>query len=82
MLWECSKGHRWEATGNNIKLKNTWCPICSGSQRLSIDIMQEVARQRKKSYVTSSQTHRVYHRPIVPNSVPGGAVLGWWLSAV
>jgi len=52
MLWECSKGHRWEATGNNIKLKNTWCPICSGSQRLSIDIMQEVARQRKGEFLS------------------------------
>ena len=28
LLWECSQGHKWEATPNMIK-RGTWCPICS-----------------------------------------------------
>ena len=26
--WQCAKGHRWKATANNIKDKNSWCPRC------------------------------------------------------
>jgi hypothetical protein len=29
LLWQCSENHDpWEATPNNIKSKNSWCPIC------------------------------------------------------
>lgn len=27
MMWECSSGHKWEATPNNIK-RGSWCPTC------------------------------------------------------
>ena len=27
LIWECSKGHTWEATPANIK-KGSWCRIC------------------------------------------------------
>ncbi len=28
LLWECLKGHQWEATPNGIK-SGTWCPYCA-----------------------------------------------------
>ncbi len=28
LKWQCSEGHTWEATPNNIK-HDKWCPICS-----------------------------------------------------
>src|ERR1700748_2300192 len=43
--WECSEGHIWSASPNNIKT-GTWCPICGGTQPLSIEIMQQIAIQR------------------------------------
>lgn len=46
LVWECSKGHHWEATPKGIKYKGTWCPICGGSSRLSIEEMQEIAAIR------------------------------------
>lgn len=45
LLWECSKGDRWEATPNNV-LRGTWCGQCSGKTKLTIEQMQELARKR------------------------------------
>lgn len=46
-LWECSKGHQWETTFNEIKgsskHKATWCPYCSGKAKKTIEDMQELA---------------------------------------
>ena len=27
LKWECSRGHQWEATPNNIQ-QGRWCPLC------------------------------------------------------
>jgi hypothetical protein len=27
MKWECSQGHEWKATQNNVQ-RGTWCPCC------------------------------------------------------
>ena len=47
MLWQCENGHRWEATGNNIK-RGTWCKECSTRERgikrrTSIDYFKQYA---------------------------------------
>jgi len=47
LLWECSKGHQWEAVPYSIK-NGHWCPKCgiekrAAKQRLSIEDMQKVA---------------------------------------
>lgn len=55
LSWQCSVGHKWMATPGQIKgtsgRSGTWCPICAemrrgSSQRLSIEVMQELARAR------------------------------------
>ena len=36
MLWECDKGHQWRARFAAVKHK-TWCPVCCGSFKKSIE---------------------------------------------
>jgi len=43
--WECAKGHRWFAKPNNIKHR-TWCRICSNKEKLTIELMQKIAKQK------------------------------------
>ena len=45
LRWKCSEGHQWEATPNNV-LRGTWCRHCAGNARLTIEQMQELAKQR------------------------------------
>merc|ERR1739848_52916 len=28
LIWQCSKGHQWQANYSNVR-SGTWCPICS-----------------------------------------------------
>ncbi|MHA1784097.1 MAG: zinc-ribbon domain-containing protein [Candidatus Helarchaeota archaeon] len=44
LSWQCEKGHEWETTPHVIK-RGKWCPTCA-STRLTIEEMQELARQR------------------------------------
>jgi hypothetical protein len=45
LLWECKYGHQWEATPGHIKL-GTWCPECCGTKKLTIEEMQNLAKNR------------------------------------
>jgi len=29
--WQCSEGHKWEATPNKVKSRREWCPFCPDS---------------------------------------------------
>lgn len=43
--WRCEKGHEWHASPYNVRKRNaTWCPVCSGNVKKSIEEMQEMAR--------------------------------------
>jgi hypothetical protein len=47
LLWQCSEGHKWEATWNNVKNNNHWCKKCfiknNSFNRLDIKILQDLA---------------------------------------
>jgi len=45
LQWECTKGHRWEAFPDSV-LRGSWCAVCSGTMRLSLDDMQALAKER------------------------------------
>lgn len=45
LVWECEKGHRWEATPNSVR-RGTWCPHCAGRARLTIEEMRRLATER------------------------------------
>ena len=46
MLWRCSKGHEWYAALRSIKHHQSWCPTCAGVTKLSVEVAQEIAKQR------------------------------------
>jgi len=43
--WQCSKNHTWMAKPSNIKL-GKWCPVCAGNQKLNIEEMRSIAKER------------------------------------
>ena len=45
LLWECAKGHQWEARPNDIK-SGYWCPKCAGVAKLCIGEMEQIAIER------------------------------------
>ncbi len=56
--WECSKGHQWSATAHGVKNHSNWCPICNGKQKLNIEEMVRIAKERggyclSKKYVNT-----------------------------
>ena len=63
LLWECSRGHQWEATPGSIKNQKSWCNKCSYENRnktrlLGIDAMHKLAKNRggkcvSKRYINS-----------------------------
>lgn len=47
MKWECEFGHVWLSNIDNIKTKNSWCPICAKTQKLTIEEMIALAKSRQ-----------------------------------
>lgn len=45
LLWECKKGHQWEATFNNIS-RDHWCPRCNHGSEELIDL-QAKAKEKE-----------------------------------
>ena len=83
LTFECSKGHKWNATANSIKLKGSWCGTCAGTGRLNIEDMHQVANERggsclSKKYVNSRtklnwQCSEGHKWSAMPGSVRHGA---------
>jgi hypothetical protein len=42
LTWKCKEGHQWETTPAHIK-QGSWCPVCAGIQKGSIEEMQQIA---------------------------------------
>jgi hypothetical protein len=45
LRWRCGDGHEWLARPSSINA-GTWCPRCARNQRLKLEEMQEIAKQR------------------------------------
>ena len=63
LKWQCSKGHIWETIPNSI-LRGTWCKICAGKAKKTIEEMQAIAISRggkclSKNY-TNSRTNLIW----------------------
>jgi hypothetical protein len=43
--WKCAVGHEWLARAHSIRAGN-WCPVCAHNQRLRIEEMRQIARER------------------------------------
>lgn len=46
LKWKCEFGHTWMATSSAVCNHRTWCPICGGSFKLTIEQMHELAKQK------------------------------------
>ena len=52
LIWECSKGHRWNASFSSIQPrkssynKGSWCPICHGTPKKTIKEMKLIAKMK------------------------------------
>jgi len=45
LVWECEYSHQWEMRPNDIK-NGQWCSTCNGSHKLTIEEMNQIARER------------------------------------
>jgi hypothetical protein len=45
LVWECECGHQWEKRRNHVK-SGQWCLSCNGSHKLTIEEMDQIARER------------------------------------
>lgn len=50
LLWECDKGHQWNAPPASIK-RGSWCPVCghkkaAANKKLTIEEMNQLAMKR------------------------------------
>ncbi|WP_286230583.1 zinc-ribbon domain-containing protein [Neobacillus mesonae] len=60
LTWKCAKGHVWQAIPKSIYLHGTWCAVCKGVKKLTIEIMQEMAEKNNglclsKEYVNNNE---------------------------
>jgi hypothetical protein len=53
-LWQCSEGHTWEASYSEIKNHNRWCPHCAGTMKLTLEDMQNTAKDKDGSCLSSA----------------------------
>ena len=59
LLWECEYGHQWTASYSTIK-SGRWCKICAGKEIMTIEIMQNIAKERNgkclsNKYINANQ---------------------------
>ncbi len=58
MEWECSEGHRWMATGHNVKLHNTWCKTCSGNDEIGLEKLKQIAIEKRGLLLSTEYINR------------------------
>jgi hypothetical protein len=82
LLWECTKGHQWQATPDHIK-SGEWCPVCVGQVKGTIEGMQQIATQHggkclSKSYFDAMtklrwQCEKGHQWEAIPHSIRRGS---------
>ena len=51
--WKCAVGHEWLARAHSIRAGN-WCPVCAHNQRLRLEEMRQIARDRGGGCLSTS----------------------------
>jgi thiol-disulfide isomerase/thioredoxin len=54
LLWECSEGHKWKASWDNIKNKASWCPECARCSKLDISKLQQFANNKNGTLLSTN----------------------------
>ena len=53
LRWKCGVGHEWLVRPSSVKA-GSWCPVCAHNQRLKLEEMQEIAKERGGECLSSS----------------------------
>ncbi len=56
LLWECSRGHQWEASLAVIQ-KSNWCPYCNG-RKTNLKELQEYAKDKGGTCLSKEVTNK------------------------
>ncbi len=86
LSWQCGKGHKWSAVPGNVK-NGTWCPVCAGVVKKSIEEMQKLAHSRggeclSKKYVDALTNLKwKCDQGHVWQATPAGVSFGSWCAA-
>lgn len=62
LLWQCSRGHQWEARPADVKNAGSWCPECGAAQRGakqrdSMEDMRVLAGERGGQCLSATYEH-------------------------
>jgi len=51
--WECKHGHRWFQNSTTVTKAGTWCPVCAGNTKRSIEELKNIVESRGGKLITS-----------------------------
>ncbi len=57
LTWECSYGHQWDATPNNVKNHGSWCPHCK------VNVGEELVRAALEEAFSGKSFDRTRREP-------------------
>jgi hypothetical protein len=84
LQWQCAKGHIWEATSSNILHKKSWCPVCAGKKKKTIEDMYAFAKSKggkclSNEYINNStKLQWQCAKGHIWEATPGGIKKGTW----
>jgi hypothetical protein len=51
-LWKCKKKHKWLATANSVRSRNSWCPVCAGKPQFEfLGSVEEFLADEKRRFL-------------------------------
>jgi len=62
LTWQCKKGHTWQAAPSGIKYAKSWCPVCAGMEKGSIQQLQKLAAKHGGQCL--SKTYKDTNTPV------------------
>lgn len=54
MEWQCKQGHKWKAELTHILNGHSWCPVCSGKAKHTIEQMRALAEKKGGTCLSAS----------------------------
>src|SRR5437868_8920224 len=83
LIWECSEGHVWPATLNNVKNKESWCPTCAPNAKWTVEELNQIAIENGGRLISTVHINSVTHLQwecefkhtwwAIPNSIVQGS---------
>ena len=52
--WECSEGHTWFATPDNVRNSGNWCPECRDRQPITLNQLKDIAKSKNGRCLATS----------------------------